>query len=200
MKSRAAWTAPGAIILKNINPAIQAESLEGPGYRRSMEAARSERTWGPHRTFAEYTRERVRSTCRILVHVGHRHPMQPQTNQAQQRRSQQGSGFYSYLAPFVSAFEVVFVGGNTTQAREVYLLSVGFSTCTTKEAGGRVLLATLLRIRSDGHFFAHGMPDRPRVVSSACGARRDGAARGLRSSSAFWEGRSWSFKVPGPVI
>src|SRR5258706_12055745 len=40
------------------------------------------------------------------------------------------------------------------------------------------LPATRLRIRSDGHFFAHGMPDRPRVVSSACGPRRDGATRG----------------------
>jgi hypothetical protein len=133
MKSRAAWTAPGAIILKNINPAIQAESLEGPGCRRSMEAARSERTWGPHRTFAEYTRERVRSTCRILVHVGHRRLMQPQTNQAQQRRSQQGLRLYSYLAPLFPPRS--FGGSNHASARESYL-SVGFSTRSIKDVSG----------------------------------------------------------------
>ena len=47
-----------------------------------------------------------------------------------------------------------------------------------QECNGCVCPATRLRIRSDGHFFAHGMPDRSRVVSSACGAKRDGAARG----------------------
>ena len=43
-----------------------------------------------------------------------------------------------------------------------------------QECNGCVCPATRLRIRFDGHFFAYGMPDRSRVVSSACGPRRDG--------------------------
>jgi len=105
MKSRAVPTARRhRYSAQNISPAIQDESPVVPGCRRSTEAVRSERTWGRRRTFAEYTLERVRNTCRILLHVGHRHRMQPQTNQAQQRRPLQGPGFYSYLAPFVSTF------------------------------------------------------------------------------------------------
>jgi hypothetical protein len=38
--------------------------------------------------------------------------MQPQTRQAQQQRSRPEPGFCSYLAPFVSTFEVPVVGGN----------------------------------------------------------------------------------------
>jgi hypothetical protein len=50
MKSRAAWTAPGAIILKNINLAIQAESLEGRVVVGDESAAfGGERRRSPHR-------------------------------------------------------------------------------------------------------------------------------------------------------
>jgi hypothetical protein len=69
-----------------------------------------------------------------------------------------------------------------------------------RECNGCVCPATRLRIRSDGHIFARGMPDRTYVLSPACGPERDGAARGLRSSSAFWEGAPLSCRVPGPVI
>src|SRR5258708_6571440 len=94
MKSRAVRTARrNRYSAQNISPAIQDESPVVPGCRRSTEAVRSERTWGRRRIFAEYTLERVRNTCRILLHVGHRHRMQPQTNQAQQRRPLQGPGF-----------------------------------------------------------------------------------------------------------
>src|SRR5262252_3369305 len=69
-------------LVLGISRAIQAESPEGPDCRRSTEAARSRRTWGPHRTFAEYILERVRSSDRILVRVGHLHPTRSQTNRA----------------------------------------------------------------------------------------------------------------------
>ena len=56
---------------------------------------------GPDRTCAEYsTLERIRSTGRTLVRVGHQHPMSSQSNQGRQRRSRQGSGFYSSSRSF----------------------------------------------------------------------------------------------------
>jgi hypothetical protein len=49
-----------------------------------------------------------------------------------------------------------------------------------------VSIATLARYPAIGHIFARGMPDRTCLVSPACDPRRDGAARGLRASWAFW--------------
>ena len=69
----------------------------------------------------EYTPERVRSICRILVHVGHRRLMQPQTNQAQQRRSRQGLRLYYMSRSF--CFHVEVLVEVTTQARRLIPLT-----------------------------------------------------------------------------
>src|SRR5260370_41235596 len=48
-------------------------------------------------------------------------------------------GFTHISLPFVSTFEVPFVGGNNHASGGIYLLSVSFSTCMTKEASGACL-------------------------------------------------------------
>jgi hypothetical protein len=69
-----------------------------------------------------------------------------------------------------------------------------------QECNGCVRAATGSHIRSYGHIFARGMPDRPRVVSSACGPRRDGAARGLRSSRHFGKKDRCLAESPVPLF
>lgn len=107
---------------QSFNPAIQAESPVGQGCRTSTEVVRWERTSDSDRTVVEYT-PRVHSTCRTLVDIGHRHLMQPQTNQAQQRRSQQVSGFYSYLAPLLPPSKLSSSLENHVSARDLFVVS-----------------------------------------------------------------------------
>ena len=137
-----------SILTLNINPAFQAESPVGPGCHRSTEAVRPERTWGSHRTFAEYTPERVRNTCKIPAHVAHRHPMPPQTSQAQQRHSQQGPGFCSYsLLLFPPSKLPSLVGKTRKRERLICCQSVSQHARQTRQAA--CLPCNTLGIRSD---------------------------------------------------
>jgi len=109
---------------------------------------RPERTWGSHRTFAEYTPERVRNTCKIPAHVAHRHPMPPQTSQAQQRHSQQGPGFCSYsLLLFPPSKLPSLVGKTRKRERLICCQSVSQHARQTRQAA--CLPCNTLGIRSD---------------------------------------------------
>jgi len=73
------------------------------------------------------------------------------------------------------------------------LLSVGFSICTTKEVWQRVLLATLLRIRSDPR-----NPCRARSASIDAARVREMKAQGLGATAiaeALGIGRASVYRV-----
>jgi len=54
---------------------------------------------------------------------GHRHPMQPKTSQAQRGARSKDQGLLISRLPFVSAFEVLFVGGNNHQRKGLFDVS-----------------------------------------------------------------------------